>query len=61
MLFKEAVTLTDTFEVNSPDSFTLGGALFRLNPNGSASPSGLNVGVPQVGIFNQYAAMYDFY
>jgi len=61
MLFKESVTLTDTFEVTSPDTFTSGGALMRVNPNGSASPFGLNVGVPQVGIFNQYAAMYDFY
>jgi hypothetical protein len=61
MLFKESVTLTDTFEVFSPENYTLGGALFRVNPNGSASPGGLNVQVPQVGIFNQYAAMYDFY
>lgn len=36
MLFKESVTLTDTFEVVSPDNFTGGGVLFRVNANGSA-------------------------
>jgi len=46
MLFKESVILTDTFEVFSPENYTLGGALFRVNPNGSASPGGLNVQVP---------------
>jgi hypothetical protein len=46
MLFKESVILTDTFEVDSPESFTAGGALFRVNPNGSAEPGGLNVQVP---------------
>lgn len=46
MLFKESVILTDTFEVTSPENFTSGGALMRVNPNGSAQPFGLNVNVP---------------
>lgn len=36
MLFKESVTLTDTFEVVSPEGFTGGGVLFRVDANGSA-------------------------
>jgi hypothetical protein len=60
MLFKRSVTLTDAREVFRNSILGSGFAICSCTANGSFIPAGIPLG-PQERIWNQYAAMFEFY
>lgn len=61
MLFKRSVTLTDAFEANSSSVLGSGFGQLQVNANGIRDPASATIRVPQTRIWDQYAAMFDFY
>jgi hypothetical protein len=61
MLFKRSVVLTDATEVSSSSLLGSGYGQQQVSANGWRDPSAATVRVPQSRIWDQYAAMFEFY